>query len=51
LKLINNNQTVIVKIGNVVVSSNNRARLLVRILGAAICGTLGVLALAMPYAI
>ena len=51
LKLINNDQSLIVKIGNVVASSNNRARLLVRVSGAAVIGFVGALIAVFPYAL
>lgn len=51
LKLIKPDQTLIVKIGNILVSSNNRARLLARVYGAAILGFVGALFSALPYAI
>ena len=51
LKLINNDQTLIVKIGNIVASSNNRARLFTRVFGAAMIGFLGALISTLPYAI
>ena len=51
LKLINNDQTLIVKIGNIVASSNNRARLFARVSGAAIIGLVGALFSILPYAV
>jgi len=51
LKLINPDQTLIVKIGNIVLSSSNRARLLVRIMGSAAIGIIGALFATLPYAI
>lgn len=51
LKLINTDQSFMVKIGNIVVSANNRVRLLSRVLGAAIIGFAGALFSALPYAI
>lgn len=51
LKLINNDQSLIVKIGNVVASSSNRARLLVRVSGAAVIGFVGALLAVFPYAL
>lgn len=51
LKLINNDQTLIVKIGNIIASSNNRARLFVRVSGSAIIGFVGALLSTLPYGI
>ena len=51
LKLINNDQTLIVKIGNIVASSNNRARLFTRLAGSAIIGFVGSLVATFLYAI
>jgi len=51
LKLISEDQTLIVKIGNVVVSSNNRIRLLTRIAGTILIGVAGALAAIIPSAI
>ncbi len=51
LKLINNNQTLIVKIGNIVASLDNRARLFVRVSGATIIGFVGTLFKLIPYAL
>jgi hypothetical protein len=51
LKLINNDQTLIVKIGNIVTSSNNRVRLFARVCGAAIIGFVGTLFSILPYAV
>ena len=51
LKLINNDQTLIVKIGNIIVSSNNRARLFARVSGSAIIGFVGALFSIFPYAV
>lgn len=51
LKLINNNQSVIVKIGNIVVSSNNRVRISARVLGTAVIALVGGLFAAFLYAI
>jgi hypothetical protein len=51
LKLINNDQTLLVKIGNVVASSNNRARLFSRVIGSAIIGFVGALVATLPYCI
>lgn len=51
LKLINNDQTLIVKIGNIVASSNNRARLFARVSGAAVIGFVGALFSLLPYAV
>ena len=46
LKLINNDQTLIVKIRNIIVSSNNRARLFARV-----SGSVGALFSIFPYAV
>jgi hypothetical protein len=51
LKLLKNDQSLIAKIGSVVVSSTNRARLLARVSGAAMIGFLGALVSTLPYAI
>jgi len=51
LKLINNDQTLIVKIGNIIASSNNRARLFARVSGSAIIGFVGALFSIFPYAV
>ena len=51
LKLINNDQTLIVKIGNIIVSSNNRTRILARVSGSAIIGFVGALFSIFPYAV
>jgi hypothetical protein len=51
LNLLSKDQTLIVKIGNVVVSSNNRVRLLTRFLGTAVIGFVGGLIASAPYAI
>lgn len=51
LKLLNNNQSVIVKIGNMVVSSNNRVRVSARVLGTAVIALVGGLFAALPFAI
>lgn len=51
LKLINNDQTLIVKIGNIIGSSNNRARLFARVSGSAIIGFVGALFSLFPYAV
>jgi len=51
LRLINNNQTLIVKIGNVIASSNNRARLFSRVAGSAIIGFVGAFFATIPYCI
>ena len=51
LKLINNDQTLIVKIGNVLLSSNNRARLFARVSGSVMIGFVGALCSIFPYAV
>ncbi len=51
LKLINNDQTLIVKIGNILASSNNRVRLATRFAGSAMIGVAGALVATLPYVI
>ena len=51
LKLINNDQTFIVKIGNILVSSNNQARLLARVSGTVVIGFVGALFSTFAYAV
>ena len=51
LRLVNNDQTLIVKIGNIVASSNNRARLFARVSGAAIIKFIGALFSIFPSAV
>jgi hypothetical protein len=51
LKLINNDQTLLVKIGNIVASSNNQAQLFSRVAGSAIIRFLGALVATLPYGI
>jgi len=51
LRLVNPNQSFIGKIGNLVISSNNRVRLFNRVSGAAIIGLLSALSSGLPYAI
>lgn len=51
LKLVNNDQSLILKLGNMVASSNNQIRLFVRVLGAAVIGFSGALISAFPYAV
>lgn len=51
LKLINNDQTLLVKIGNIVTSSNNRARFFARVAGSAMIGFVSALVGTVPYAI
>jgi hypothetical protein len=51
LKLITKDQTLLVKIGNVVLSSNNRVRLLTRLAGTATIAILGALFSLFPYAV
>lgn len=51
LNLISNDQTLIVKIGNVLASSNNRIRLFARLIGATTIGFLGALFSTLPYAV
>ena len=51
LKFINEDQSRIVKIRNLVLSSNNRVRLLTRILGSGLIGFVGAVISSLPYAI
>lgn len=51
LGLIKNDQSIIVKIGNLIVSSDNRVRLSARVLGATIIGFTGAIFSTLPYAI
>lgn len=51
LKLLNNDQSFLTQIGNVVVSSNNRARFMARISGAAVIGFVGGIVSSFAYAI
>ena len=51
LKMINEDQSLIVKIGNMVVSSNNRVRLFTRITGTTIIAFVGAVFSILPYAI
>jgi hypothetical protein len=51
LKLISEDKTLIVKIGNVVFSSSNRVRLLTRLSGSPVLGLLGAVFSIFPYAI
>ena len=51
LKLINNDQTFMVQVGNFVASSNNRFRLLSRTFGSAIFGFMAALITTLPYGI
>lgn len=51
LKLINDDQKMVTKVGNVILSSNNRVRLYNRIIGAAAIGTFGALIVITPYAV
>jgi hypothetical protein len=51
LKLINNHQTLIVKIGNIVASLNNRARLFSQVVGSTIIGFLGALVATLVHCI
>ena len=50
LKLLNNDKSLIVKLGNLVVSSNNGARLLSRVLASTILGFVGALFSIFSYA-
>lgn len=51
LSLLSNDQTFIVKIGNILASSNNRIRLFARLMGAGVIGFLGALFSTLPYAV
>lgn len=51
LKLLNNNKSLILKIGNIIVLSTNQTRLIARLSGSAIIGFLGTLFSIFPYAI
>jgi hypothetical protein len=51
LKLINNDQTLVVKIGNIVTSADNTARLVSRIVGAALIGAVGAAVAPMSYSV
>lgn len=51
LTLINNDQTLIVKLGNIIASSNNRIRLFARLMGATAIGFLGALFSTLTYAV
>ena len=51
LQLLNNNQSLIAKIGNTIVSSSNRARLITRVSGAAVIGVVSALVSSFLYGI
>lgn len=51
LKLINNEQTLLVQVGNIIASLNNRAKIIARVAGAAAMGFLGALFTCLPYAV
>lgn len=51
LRLLNRDQTLLVKIGNVIFSSSSRARLFVRVGGSAIIGIIGSFITTLPYVI
>jgi hypothetical protein len=51
VNLISKDQTLMVKIGNVVVSSNNRVRLLTRFWGTAMIALVGAVFSGLPYAV
>ena len=51
LRLIRNDQTLLAKFGNVIASSNNRARLVARASGSAVIGFMAALFSTFPYAI
>jgi hypothetical protein len=51
LKLIKNDQTLIIQIGNIIASSNHRARLLSRITVASMIGLFGALMAPIPYCV
>ena len=50
LRLINNDQTLIVNIRNILVSSTNRARLVARVSGGVVVGIIGAIFSMLPYA-
>ncbi len=50
LKLLNNNESFIVRFGSIVASTDNRARLVSRLLGSAIFAFVGTLLSTLPYA-
>ena len=51
LKLLNEDQFLILKIGNLVVSSENRVRLITRLLGTSVLALLGATVSLFPYAV
>lgn len=51
LKLINEDQSLIVKIGNIVLSSSNRIRLMTRIVGTSVIAFMGAIFMNLPFAI
>ena len=51
LKLSKNDQTLLIKIGNIIVSSNNRVRLFTRVTGSAFIRFFGALVTSFPYGI
>jgi hypothetical protein len=51
LKLLNNDQSLIAKFGNIAVSSENRIRLVTRVLGSAVLAFVGGLFSMFPYAL
>ena len=51
LKLINEDQSLIVKIGNIVFSASNRIRLMTRIVGTSVIAFMGAIFMNLPFAI
>lgn len=51
LKLINEDQSLIVKIGNIVLSSSNRIRLMTRVVGTSVIAFIGAIFMNLPFAI
>jgi len=51
LQFVTKEQTLVVKVGNLIVSSNNRARLFTRVTGATIIGLVTSLFLSLSYGV
>ena len=51
LTLVNQEKSLIVKIENVIMSSENRTRFITRVIGASLMGLLGAAATLLPYAV
>lgn len=51
LRLLNPDKSLIVKVGNLILLSSNRARLFFRLKGSALIGVIGALCTTLPYAI